>query len=81
MITVQIRKDVCLISTTIDVELVEMPDKRMVSPWLRWIRRIEIDPFLLDSLELCQVIEVDATFASVATEEEDAVLEGERVGA
>ena len=81
MITVQIRKDVCLISTTIDVELVEMPDKRMVSPWLRWIRRIEIDPFLLNGLELCQVIKVDATFASVATEKEDAVLEGERVSA
>ena len=53
----------------------------MVSPWLRWIRRIEIDPFLLNGLELCQIIKVDATFASVATEEEDAVLEGERVGA
>ena len=53
----------------------------MVSPRLRCVRRIQIDPLLLDCLELGQIVKVDSAFARVAPEKEDAILERKAVGA
>ena len=53
MIAVQVREDVSLVATTIHIELVEVPDERVVSSGLRCVSRIQIDPLLLNSLKLC----------------------------
>ena len=52
----------------------------MVSAGLGSIEWVQIHPLLLNCLELCQVVEVNATFPRVASKEEDAVLERKRVG-
>ena len=70
----------CLISTPIDIELVEVADKGVVCARLRCILRVQIDPLLLNGLELCQIVKVDSTFASVASKEENAILKGKTVG-
>ena len=81
LVAVHIREDMRFVAAAIDVELVEIAHERVVCARLGSILRIEIDPLFLQRLELGQVVEVDATFARVPSKEEDAVLEGETVGA
>ena len=69
-----------LIATSVDKKLVEVPHEGVVSARLRRIFRVKIDPLILQGLELSQIIEVDAAFAGVASEEENAVFEGDAVG-
>ena len=69
------------VAPTVNVELIEVAHERMICSWLRGVLGVQVDPLLLYRLELCQIIEVDTTFARVTSEEENAVLEGEAVGA
>ena len=69
------------VAPSVDVELIEVAHERMICSWLRGVLGVQVHPFLLYSLELCQVIEVDTTFARVTSEEENAVLEGKAVRA
>ena len=69
-----------LIAAPIDVELVEVSNEGVVSARRRGILRIQVDPLVLNRLELCQIVEVCSAFASIATEEEDTVFEGQTVG-
>ena len=80
LIAVNVGKDVSLVTTTIDVELIKVANKGVISARLRSVVRIEIDPLLLYRLKLCQIVEVDSTFASVAAEEENTVLERKAMG-
>ena len=70
-----------LIAPSVYVKLVEVADEGVVGPRLGRVLRIQVHPLVLDGLELSEVVEVDASFAGVAAEEEDAVLKGETVGA
>ena len=74
-------EDVSLVAPSIDVELVEVAHEGVICSWLRGIQGVQVHPLLLNRLELSQVIEVDATFARVTSKKENAVLEGEAVGA
>ena len=81
LVAVNIGKDVRLVAPAIDVKLVEVSHEGVISPRLRRIVRIQVHPLLLYRFELGQVVEVDSSFARVATEKENTVLEGEAVGA
>ena len=70
-----VAENVRLIAPTVDVKLVEVAHKTVVRTGLGSVLRVEIDPLLLNSLELSQVVKVDATLARVAAKEEYAVLE------
>ena len=70
-----VAENVRLITSTVDVKLVEVAHETVVSTGLGSVLRVEIDPLLLDSLELGQIVKVDATLACVAAKEEYAVLE------
>ena len=70
-----------LVSASIHVKMVELANKGVVSTRLGSVLRIQIHPFVLQRLVLCQVVEVVSSFAGVASEEEDAILEGKAVGA
>ena len=70
-----------LIAAPIDVELVEVPNEGVVSARGRGILWIQVDPLVLNRLELRQIVEVCPAFASIATEEENAVFKGQTVGA
>lgn len=74
LVAVHVREDVSLVATAIHEELVEVAHERVVSAGLGCVCWVQIDPFVLDRLELSQVVEVNATFARVASEEEDAVF-------
>ena len=76
-----VREDMRFVAPSVDVELIEVAHERMICSWLRGVLGVQVHPFLLYSLELCQVIEVDTTFARVTSKEENAILEGEAVGA
>ena len=69
-----------LVASTVDIELVEVTHKGVVGAGLGRILRIQVHPLLLYGLELCQVIEVDASFSRVAPKEENTILEGQTVG-
>ena len=64
-----------LVTSSVNIELVEVADKSVVRARLGSILWVQIDPLLLDGLELGQVVEVDSTLACVASEEENTVLE------
>ena len=68
-----------LVAATVYEELVEVSNEGVVCSRLGSVLRIEIHPLILNRLELCEVVEVYAAFARVATEEKDAVLKGETV--
>ena len=46
----------------------------MVSAGLWGTLRIEINPLILKGFKLCQIVKVDSSFASVASEKEYAIL-------
>ena len=81
LVAVHVRENVGLVSAPVDVELVEVAHEGVVCAGLRRILGVQIHPLALDCLEFSQVVEVDAALARVAPEEEDAVFEGEAVGA
>ena len=68
-----------LVAAAIYIKLVEVPDEGVVRSRLGSVLRIQIDPLILNRLELGEVVEVYTAFARVATEEKYAVLEGETV--
>ena len=74
LIAMHVTKDVCFIAASIDIELVEVADKAMVSARLRCILRIQIDPLLLDCLKLSQVVKVDPAFPRITAEEKYTIL-------
>ena len=81
VITMHVAEDMGLITASIYVELIEVPHETMIGPRLWCILGVKIDPLLLQSLELRQIVEVNAAFTSVASKEKDAIFEGETVGA
>lgn len=74
LILMYIREDVSLISSSINVKMVELSNKSVVCPRLGRILRVEIHPLVLKRLVLGQVIEVVSSLACVATKEEDTIL-------
>ena len=70
-----VAENVRLITPPVYVKLVEVAHETVVSAGLGSVLRVEIDPLLLDSLELSQIVKVDATLARVAAKEEYTVLE------
>ena len=56
-----------------------MAHKSVVSPGLRSMVRVQINPFVLQCLVLRQVVEVASTLARVAPEEKDAIFKSQRV--
>lgn len=69
----------CLITTSVDVKRVEMAHKSVVSPGLRSMVRVQINPFVLQCLVLCQIVEVASTLTRVASKEKDAIFKGQGV--
>lgn len=76
-----VREDMRFVTPSVDVELIEIAHERMICSWLRGVLGVQVDPLLLYRLELCQVIEVDTTFARVTSKKENAVLKGEAMRA
>ena len=70
-----VAENVRLITSPVDVKLIKVAHETVVSTGLRSVLRVKIDPLLLDSLELGQIVKVDATLARVAAKEEYTVLE------
>jgi len=69
-----VRKDVSLISSSIDVKMVELSDKSVICSRLRRILRVQIYPSVLKRFVFGQIIKVVSSLASIATKEEDAIL-------
>ena len=65
----------CLVAPTINIKLVEVADEGVVRARLGSILWVQIDPLLLNGLELGQVVKVDSTLACVASKEENTVFE------
>ena len=63
-----------LISPTIHIELVEVADEGVVSSGGRCILRLEVDPLVLQCLELSQIIKVSSSLPCVASKEKYAIL-------
>ena len=63
-----------LITTTVNVEVVEVPHECVIGAGLWRILGVQIYPFVLESLILGQVVEVVASFARVSAEEKYTVL-------
>ena len=81
LVLVDIGEYMSLIPASINVEVVEVADEGVVGAGLRRILWIQVSPLVLESLVLSQVVEVVATFASVAAEKENTVFESQTVGA
>jgi len=62
------------ITTPVYIKTVKLPDQSMISARLRSILRIQVNPFVLQSFILCQIIKVDATFPSITSKEKYTVL-------
>ena len=74
LILMDIRKDMSLIPSSINIKMVELSHKSVVCPRLGCILRIKIHPLVLKRLVLGQVIEVVSSLACVTTKKEDAIL-------
>jgi hypothetical protein len=79
LVLMDIGKDMGFVAAPVYVKVVEVADEGVICAGLRRILRIEIYPFVLESLVLCQIVEVVASFAGVASEEENTVLKCQTV--
>lgn len=80
-VLVNVRENVRLVPPTVDVKVVELAHKGVVSARLRGVLRVEVDPLVLEGFVLSQIVEVVPSLSGVAAKEEDAVFECEAVGA
>ena len=81
LVLVYVRKDMSFISSAIDVKMIKLPDKSMVSSRLRCILRIKVNPFILECLVLSEIVEVIATLTRISTKKENAIFKGKTMSA
>jgi len=75
LVLVDVTENVSFVSPAVHIERVKVSHERVVSSWTWCILWTQVNPLVLQSFELCQVVEVDPAFTGVASEEVDTVFE------